>query len=93
MESEAPQCFIKIARVEEITGLSKSTLQRWERAGKFVSPVVRDGNTVLYDLAEVLAWRALQFQKRAEREQQETQGQSWQSQQTTTLTTKKSNAH
>ena len=62
--------FIRIARVKEISGLSKSTIRRWIEAGKFPKPVIEDGNNVMYDLAEVLAWRASHFKKRDEREAQ-----------------------
>lgn len=65
--SEEITAFIRIARVKEISGLSKSTILRWQRVGKFPLPVVSDKNTVLYDLAEVMNWRAAQFKAREER--------------------------
>lgn len=66
-ESEGA-AFIGIARAVQISGLSKRTLLRWIKAGKFPRPVIAEGNCVRYDLAEVLAWRAEQFRKRAARE-------------------------
>ena len=67
-ETGAIVAFIRIARVKEISGLSKSTMQRWIKAGKFPRPVIQDGNSVLWDLAEVMNWRAAQFDERAKRE-------------------------
>ena len=65
---EQVTAFIRIARVKEISGLSKSTLLRWIKAKRFPSAVIVDGNSVLWDLAEVLAWRADAFRKRELRE-------------------------
>lgn len=64
---EEVTAFIRIAKVREISGLSKSTLLRWIKAGKFCAPVIQDGNSVLWDLAEVMEWRRLQFAKRDQR--------------------------
>jgi predicted DNA-binding transcriptional regulator AlpA len=61
--------FINIARVKEISGFSKSTILRRIDAGTFPRPVIADGNCRRWDLAEVLAWRAAQFEKRAQRQQ------------------------
>jgi predicted DNA-binding transcriptional regulator AlpA len=72
--------FIRIGRVKEISGLSKSTLHRWmygtpgdpakgvppQPARGFPLPVIKSGNTVLWDLYEVLEWRKRQFAKREE---------------------------
>jgi predicted DNA-binding transcriptional regulator AlpA len=70
-QEQSPQqlAFIRIAKVREISGLSKSTIWRWIEAtpSRFPSPVVREGNTVLWDLAEVIVWREAQFKKRNER--------------------------
>lgn len=62
-----PVSFVRIPRVKEISGLSKSTLRRWVKAGRFPRPVIEEGNTVMWDLAEVMRWRAEQFKKREER--------------------------
>lgn len=75
-KAEKVTSFIRVARVKEISGLSKSTLWRWIEGdpangvpgGRFPAPVIREGNTVLWDLAEVMAWRAEQFKKRAARD-------------------------
>lgn len=70
LERKAPEQvteFVRIGRVKSISGLSKSTLLRWQKCGRFPLPVIHEGNTVLYDLAEVMAWRQAQFVKRAER--------------------------
>jgi predicted DNA-binding transcriptional regulator AlpA len=65
--SEVAPAFVRIARAKEISGVSKATLLRWIEAGEFPAPVVRSGNTVLWDWGEILAWREAQFQKRRER--------------------------
>ena len=72
---EPVAAFIRIARVKEISGCSKSTIWRWINAtpSKFPRPVVVSGNSVLWDLAEVLAWRADQFKKRDQRIAEQTQ--------------------
>lgn len=71
--------FIRISRVKEISGLSKSTLLRWIKAGKFPAPVVQEKNksggiaVCLWDLGECHAWRAAQFRARDERMAQQSQ--------------------
>lgn len=60
-------CFIGIRRVCEIAGFSKASILRRQKRGEFPQPVVVDGNVVRYDLAEVLAWRREQFEKREQR--------------------------
>lgn len=67
VEQEQVTEFIRVARVKEITGVSKSTLMRWIAAKRFPEPVVRDAGILLWDLGECLRWRAEQFKKRAER--------------------------
>lgn len=69
--SAPSMAFVRIARVKEISGLSKSTLWRWIKIGKFPNPVIREGNTVMWDLGEVMLWRARQFEKRIARMEQE----------------------
>lgn len=77
---EAPAAFIRISRVKEISGLSKSTLLRWIKARKFPAPVLIEKNkegpklkagtanaVCLWDLAEVMQWRSDQFKKREQR--------------------------
>lgn len=77
---EQVTAFIRIARVKEISGFSKDTLMRWIKAGKFPRAVVQEKNkagpkqeagarvvTCLWDLAEVMEWRRLQFAKREQR--------------------------
>ena len=70
--AQPEQCpaFIRIKRVKAISGLSKSSIWRWINATprRFPAPVVREGQTVLWDLAEVMQWRSEQFQKREQRE-------------------------
>lgn len=67
---EQVTAFCRIAKVREISSFSKSTLLRWIKAKKFPAPVIQEGNSTLWDLAEVLQWRNEQFQKRAKREAQ-----------------------
>lgn len=67
--------FIGIARVKEISGLSRSTI--WRRingdpskgipGGRFPSPTIADGRITRWDLAEVMQWREEQFRLRDER--------------------------
>lgn len=64
---DALPAFIGIGRVQGITGLSRSTIHRRIAASEFPQPVIAEGNCVRWDLAEVMAWRDRQFQKRAER--------------------------
>lgn len=64
---EEVTAFVAIARVKEISGLSKSTILRRIKAGTFPAPVISEGNCVRFDLAEVMAWRAAQFKARDER--------------------------
>lgn len=61
--------LVRIGRVKEITDSSKSTILRWVEAGKFPRPVVKDGNTVLWDLGEICAWREQHRRKRDATEQ------------------------
>lgn len=60
-------CFIGIRRVCEIAGLSKSSVLRRVRSGRFPAPVLSEGNCVRWDLAELLSWRSAQFEKREQR--------------------------
>lgn len=64
---ETVTAFIRIARVKELSGFSKSTLLRWIKAGKFPAPVIKESSTVLWDLSECQRWRVEQFKKRDER--------------------------
>lgn len=64
---EPVTAFVRIARVREISGFSKSTLWRWIKAGKFPRPVIEEGNSVLWDLGEIETWRGEQFAKRERR--------------------------
>ena len=70
---EPQTAFIRIARVKEISGLSKSTLWRWLEAGQFPRPVSEEGNSVLWDLAEVMAWRQAKCSERDQRIAEHTQ--------------------
>lgn len=65
--AEAATAFIGIARVKEISGLSKSTILRRIEKNEFPAATISEGNCTRWDLAEVLTWRAEQFRKRDER--------------------------
>jgi predicted DNA-binding transcriptional regulator AlpA len=69
----AEAAFIGIARVRQLTGLSKSTIARRIAEKRFPLPVLQekdcDGRVYLtrWDLGEILEWRRQQFAKRDER--------------------------
>lgn len=66
--------FIGIAKVRQLTGLSKSTIARRMAAKQFPLPVLQEKDKqdriylTRWDLGEILAWRAAQFAKRDERQ-------------------------
>jgi len=75
LQAQADQvAFISSRKVSAISGYSKSAIARKVKAGKFPAPVIREGNCVRWDLAEVLKWRAEQFSKREERRKAEAAG-------------------
>ena len=49
--------FVRLARVKKLTDSSKSTIWRWIKAGRFPSPVIHDGLTVMWSLAEIAQWQ------------------------------------
>lgn len=62
--------FIRRARVEEITSLSKSEIYRRVKAGAFPAPVdlsEGEGRGTRWLLSEVLAWMAARIQERGSR--------------------------
>lgn len=71
----SPIAFIGIARVKQISGLSRSTIHRRIARKEFPQPVIAEGTCTRWDLGEVMAWRAAQFEKRAKRIEQ-SQGQT-----------------
>lgn len=60
--------FIGIKKVCEISGLSKSTVLRWAKAGKFPDAIIEAGNMKRWSLAECKAWQQDRVRERAERQ-------------------------
>jgi predicted DNA-binding transcriptional regulator AlpA len=70
LQAQAEASFIGIRKVVAISGFSKATIVRYMDKGKFPKPVIAEGITVRWDLAEVMRWRAEQFKKREARSAQ-----------------------
>ena len=66
LKNEQHPAFIPIRKVCEISGFSISSIKRKVSAGKFPSPVIRDGNVTRWDLAECLEWRQARLREREE---------------------------
>lgn len=48
--------FLRFEEVEEITGLSRTTIWRWEKIGKFPSHYLLYGSIAVWKLSEVMVW-------------------------------------
>jgi predicted DNA-binding transcriptional regulator AlpA len=58
---EYPDRVIPLDQVVAITSLSRKTIQRWSRDGRFVKPL-KLGTCLRWRLSSVLAWLAAQEQ-------------------------------
>lgn len=56
-QSQNPSSFLDAFALESRLGISRMTLWRWEKEGKFPSPLYM-GNKRVWRLEEILAWEA-----------------------------------
>jgi prophage regulatory protein len=52
----AMQCLIRLPEVRRLTGLSRTSIYRLEREGRFVARVRIGDRAIAWRLAEVVAW-------------------------------------
>ena len=53
-----PQKFLRLPQVRDLTGVSSTTLWRWERAGTFPPRVQIGPNTVAWRESDIQRWMA-----------------------------------
>lgn len=59
-----PQKFMRLPAVMDTTGVSRSTLLRWVKAGTFPAPVNLGARAVAWDSTEVAMWQAARLATR-----------------------------
>lgn len=59
--------FLRLPQVLDITGVSSTTLWRWEKAGRFPKRVHIGPNTVAWLESDILSWMESHVQKSADR--------------------------
>jgi prophage regulatory protein len=62
--TEAPACVLRWPAVQARIGVSKVTVWRWRRAGKFPEPVQLGPHVVAWPEAEIDAWLAAKLAAR-----------------------------
>ncbi|WP_325955083.1 helix-turn-helix transcriptional regulator [Pantoea anthophila] len=52
-----PQPIIRISKMMELLDCSRTTLYRWVKQGVFPQPIMREGRTIGWKLADYEAWQ------------------------------------